>query len=135
MVKLSSQQHMEVIVDNAILKKKLNTFKSDKGTLRDVSSDVVFEVLRAWEHWPGKSADLYRELGLSKMQMVTMIQKAKKLVKSGMLPPDDFKELKVSDGIATTSGPCSGVELVWDNGKLIRFQQVEQLIDFLKKSA
>ncbi len=32
---------MEVIVDNSILKKKLNTFKSDKGTLRDVSSDVV----------------------------------------------------------------------------------------------
>lgn len=126
-------------MDNAILKKKLNTFKSDKGTLRDVSDEVVFEVLKSWENWPGKSADLYRELGLSKMQLVTMIQKAKKLVKNGMAPPDDFKEIKVSESpsnlVSLTSGPCSGVEILWDNGKLIRFQQVEQLIDFLKKVA
>lgn len=126
-------------MDNAILKKKLNTFKSDKGALRDVSDEVVFEVLRSWEHWPGKSSDLYRELGLSKMQMVTMIQKAKKLVKNGMAPPDDFKEIKVSESpsnlVSLTSAPCSGVEILWDNGKLIRFQQVEQLVDFLKKVA
>ncbi len=130
---------MEVIVDNAILKKKLNTFKSEKGFLKDVSSDVVFEVLRSWEHWPGKSSDLCRELGLSKMQMVTMIQKAKKLVKSGMVPPDDFKEIKIQESpsnlMSPQGGPCSGVEILWDNGKLIRFQQVEQLIDFLKKVA
>ncbi len=120
-------------MDNAILKKKLNTFKSDKGTLKDVSPEVVFEVLRAWEHWPGKSSDLYRELGLSKMQMVTMIQKAKKLVKSGLVPPDDFKEVKVADQPFGAQAPCSGIEISWDNGKLIRFQQVELLIDFLKK--
>ena len=77
-------------MDNTVLKKKLNTFKSDKGTLRNVSDEVVFEVLRSWENWPGRASDLYRELGLSKMQMVTMIQKAKRLVKSGMLPVDDF---------------------------------------------
>lgn len=126
-------------MDNAILKKKLNTFKSDKGTLRDVSDEVVFEVLRSWENWPGKSSDLYRELGLSKMQMVTMIQKAKKLVKNGMAPPDEFKEIKVlespSNLVSLASGPCSGVEVLWDGGKLIRFQQVEQLIEFLKKVA
>ena len=126
-------------MDNAILKKKLNTFKSDKGSLKDVSSEVVFEVLRSWEHWPGKSSDLYRELGLSKMQLVTMIQKAKKLVKNGMAPPDDFKEIKVSESPSNLTslqgGPCQGVEILWDNGKLIRFQQVEQLIDFLKKVA
>jgi hypothetical protein len=130
---------MEVIVDNAILKKKLNTFKSDKGTLRDVSDEVVFEVLRTWENWPGKSSDLYPELGLSKMQMVTMIQKAKKMVKNGMSPPDDFKEIKVAESPSNLNslvgGPCQGVEILWDNGKLIRFQQVEQLVDFLKKVA
>jgi hypothetical protein len=130
---------MEVIVDNVILKKKLNTFKSEKGTLRDVSDEVVFEVLRTWENWPGKSSDLYPELGLSKMQMVTMIQKAKKMVKSGMAPPDDFKELKIegspSNITSLHGGPCLGVEIIWDGGKLIRFQQVEQLIDFLKKVA
>lgn len=110
-------------MDNAILKKKLNTFKSYKGTLRDVSDEVVFEVLRSWENWPGKSSDLYRELGLSKMQMVTMIQKAKKLVKTGMAPPDEFKEIKVleslSNLVSLASGPCSGVEVLWNGGKLM----------------
>jgi hypothetical protein len=126
---------MEVFVDNAILKKKLNTFKSDKGTLKDVSPDVVFEVLRSWEHWPGKSSELYRELGLSKMQMVTMIQKAKKLVKSGMVPPDDFKEVRVAEQSAGSQSLCAAIEICWDNGKVIRFQQVDLLIDFLKKVA
>ena len=64
-------------MDHAILKKRLNTFKSAKGVIRRVSNEVVIDVLRAWESWPGKAAELYRELGLSKMQMVVMIQKGK----------------------------------------------------------
>ncbi len=126
-------------MDNSILKKRLNTYKSEKGSLKRVADEVVLEVLRAWENWPGSSSELYRELGLSKMQMVTMIQKAKRLVKNGVVPPDSFKEIKVSESpsnfTSLTSGPCSGVEILWDNGKLIRFQQVEMLIDFLKKVA
>jgi hypothetical protein len=126
---------MEVIVDNAILRKRLSTFKAGKsGVLRQVADDVVLEVLRAWENWPGTSADLFRELGLSKMQMAIMIKKGKSLVKKGMVPPDDFKEVKISEPNLTT-GPCQGIEISWENGKLIRFQQVELLIDFLKKVA
>ena len=120
-------------MDHLVLRKRLNTFKSHKGTLKSVSDEVVLDVLRAWENWPGSAADLYRDLGLSKMQMVTMIQKAKRLVKNGVVPANDFKELKVSE---VGSLPLySGIELAWDNGKLIRFAQVEQLIDFLKKVA
>lgn len=123
-------------MDNAILKKKLNTFKTDKGTLKKVSDEVVLEVLRAWEHWAGPTSELNREIGLSKMQLVTMIQKAKRLVKSGMVPPDDFKEIKVIDGGGSGQlPPCSGIEIAWENGKLIRFNQVDQLVDFLKKVA
>jgi hypothetical protein len=120
----------------AVLKKRLNTFKSDKGVIRNVSSDVVMDVLRAWENWPGKAAELYRDLGLSKMQMVVMIQKAKRLVKSGAIVEGEFKEIAVN----TASGilgapPCNGIELSWEHGKVIRFPHVEQLIDFLKKVA
>ena len=123
-------------MDNAILKKRLNTYKSDKGKLKNVSDEVVLDVLRAWENWPGTSADLYRELGLSKMQMVIMIKKGKNLVKGGVVMESEFKE------IATNAHPESfsqtreyNVELTWDNGKVIRFAHVEQLIDFLKKVA
>lgn len=122
-------------MDNSILKKRLNTFKSgDSGRLSKVSDEVVIDVLRAWENWPGTATDLYRDLGLSKMQMVTMIQKAKRLVKSGVVPPEsDFKEVKIEP-----SGPASsrcGIELSWDKGKVIRFSEVAQLVDFLKKVA
>lgn len=124
---------------NAVLKKRLNTFKSDKGVLCKVSNDVVMEVLRAWENWPGKVCDLYRELGLSKMQLVTMIQKAKRLVKSGAVTESEFKEIGQVSGSMSPStngpGPCVAIELSWSEGKIIRFPHVEQLVDFLKKAA
>jgi hypothetical protein len=127
----------EEIMDNAILKKRLNTYKSDKGVLKQVADDVVIDVLRAWENWPGKVNELYRDLGLSKMQLVTMIQKAKRLVKSGVVVPSEFKEIKIESSASSGlgGGPCQGIELGWENGKVIRFVQVEQLVDFLKKVA
>ena len=124
-------------MDHNVLKKKLNTFKSSKGTLRQVGNDVVIEVLRAWEHWPGSAADLYRELGLSKMQLVTMIQKAKRLVKSGTVIEPEFTEVKLdvpgTQGLQSPAALC--IEVAWGQDKLIRFCQVEQLIEFLKKAA
>lgn len=121
-------------MDNAILKKRLNTYKSAKGTLKDVSNEVVFEVLRAWENWPGTAAELYRELGLSKMQMVTMIQKAKRLVKSGAVMESEFKEIAVAGGVPQ-GVPCQGIELQWAEGKIIRFPSIDPLLEFLKKAA
>jgi hypothetical protein len=121
-------------MDSSVLRKKLNTFKSGKGSLRQVSNAVVLEVLRAWENWPGTSADLYRELGLSKMQLVTMIQKAKRLVKKGTVIETDFSEIKLEQH-EVPSSPSNHIELVWDQGKLIRFSRVEQLVEFLKKVA
>ncbi len=121
-------------MDNSVIRKRLSTFKAGKsGVLRQVADDVVLDVLRAWENWPGTSADLYRDLGLSKMQMAIMIKKGKQLVKKGMVPPDEFKEVKIAD--SSSLPPCSGIEVAWGENKLIRFSQVEQLIDFLKKSA
>lgn len=121
-------------MDNSILRKRLSTFKAGKkGVIRQVADDVVLDVLRAWENWPGTSVDLYREIGLTKMQLAIMIKKGKQLIKKGMVPTEDFKEIKLAD--ASPLSPCSGIEVAWDNGKLIRFGQVEQLIDFLKKVA
>jgi hypothetical protein len=121
-------------MDNSILKKRLNTYKSSKGSLKDVSHEVVFEVLRAWENWPGKAVELYRELGLSKMQMVTMIQKAKRLVKSGAVMESEFKEIAVAGGVPH-GGPCQGIELGLSDGRVIRFPSVDPLLEFLKKAA
>lgn len=124
-------------MDHSVLKKRLNTYKTSKGTLSKVGDEVVMEVLRALENWSGTSANLYRELGLSKMQLVTMIQKAKRLVKSGAVFDSEFKEIKIEpdSGRIVETGPCSGVEIIWNNDKVIRFSQVDLLVDFLKKAA
>ena len=120
-------------MNNAILKKRLNTFKTDQGKLLRVSDEVVIEVLRAWENWPGSASDLYRELGLSKMQLVILIKKAKRLVKSGVVTESEFKEVQVAQTSASASQGVGGIELLWEGGKLIRFSQVDQLIDFLRR--
>ena len=91
----------------------------------------MMDVLRAWEQWQGSTADLYRELGLSKMQLVVMIKKGKRLVKSGMAGGGDFKEVKV---IAETTGAHDKIELIWDNGRTIRFSVVSQLLEFLDRA-
>ena len=118
-------------METAILKKRLNTYKSGKGNLSKVDDEVVMEVLRSWEQWHGSTKDLYRELGLSKMQLVTMIQKAKKLVKNGAVTSGNFKEIKVNPPTADTGDK---IELVWDNGRQIRFSAVSQLLEFLKQA-
>ena len=123
-------------MDNAILKKQLSTFKSNKGSLVRVSNDVLFEVIRAWEQWNGKSGDLSRELGIDIKQLVFLIKKAKQLKREGVFPEEGFKEIKIAPtaGVGFSEGPC-GIEIIWDQGKVIRFAQVEQLVDFLKKVA
>ena len=120
-------------MDNAILKKRLSTFKSSKGSLVRVSEEVLFDVIRVWEQWNGKSSDLARELGIDIKQLVFLIKKAKQLKREGVFPEENFKEIKV-DGTSSAGGLC-GIELTWDNGKVIRFAQVEMLVDFLKKVA
>lgn len=123
-------------MDNSILKKRLITYKNSSGKLKDVSDEVIIEVLRAWESWPGATCDLYRDLGLSKMQMVTLIKKGKKLIKNGVVTESEFKEVKVEGGSSRSSRGCQDpITLKWDKGKVIRFCQVDQLVDFLKKAA
>lgn len=123
-------------METVVIRKRLNTFKSGKGVIRNVSNDVAMEVLRGWESWPGKACEYYREIGLSKMQLVTMIQKAKRLVKSGAVTESEFKELSVPAGGAGSVGfGGAGMELQLGGSRAIRFVQVDHLVEFLKKTS
>lgn len=123
-------------MDNTILKKKLSTFRSPKGNLVSVPPEVLYELLKAWESWPGTTKEFYQSIGMTKQQAARILGKAKQLSREGGFPAEEFKEIKF-DGIISGGGssPCSGIELTWEQGKLIRFPQVEQLIEFLKKAA
>jgi hypothetical protein len=125
-------------VDNVTLKKKLSTYLSSKGQLRNLNEDILYEVLVAWENWTGPSAEFYRSLGFSYKQLAGLIGKAKKLKREGYYGSGEFKAVKIEaqiDASATPTDPCRGVEVVWGNGRILRFAEVDMLLDFLKKSA
>ncbi len=123
-------------MDNVSLKKKLSSYVTDKGYLKNVSEDVLYEVLIAWENWTGASKEFYRSLGFSQRQMASIIGKAKKLKRDGHYGEGEFKQLSLEGSTdLMTGGLGSPIELVWTNGRVIRFAQVDHLVEFLKKSA
>lgn len=120
-----------------ILKKKISTFRGEGGRVRITDDSLMMEILQAWEQWTAPAEGFYRAIGVSQTGMASIIGRAKKLRREGF-PTDGFKEIRVADGVQLSAGtlpPCSGIELCMEGGKLIRFQQVDQLIDFLKKAA
>lgn len=121
-------------MDLEVLKKKISTFRGEGGRVKITSDELLIEILLAWEQWTGPAQGFYSAIGVSSNGMGSIIGRAKRLKREGF-PMDSFKEIKIAGPEPATLGPCSGIELAWDNGKLIRFQQVEQLIDFLKKVA
>lgn len=125
-------------MDLEVLKKKISTFRGDGGRVRITDDHLLLEILFEWEKWIGPSDGFYKAIGVSQNGMASIIGRAKKLRREGF-PVQEFKEIKVSESASSLSslvaGPCQGIEILWDSSKLIRFQQVEQLVDFLKKVA
>lgn len=126
-------------MDLEILKKRISSYRTPKGKLTRVPDELLIDILMAWEQWTGPGSGFYSALGADHRKMAGMIGRAKKLKREGHFPEEVFKEIKLQESPSNlnslVSGPCQGVEILWDNGKLIRFQQVEQLVDFLKRVA
>jgi len=121
-----------------IIKKKISTYRGEGGRLTKVSDELLMEILTAWESWSGPASGFYAGIGVDHRKMASLMGKAKKLKREGRFPVSEFKEVtsEVLGSQAFPQGGCSnGIELCWDQGKLIRFSQVEQLVDFLKKVA
>lgn len=123
-------------MDLEILNKKISSFRGEGGRVRNVSDDLLHEILVAWEQWTGPAKGFYTALGVSQKGIASIIGKAKKLRRDGF-PREDFKEIQIQGAVQDTqySETYQGIEIVWDKGKVIRFPQVDQLIDFLKKVA
>ena len=127
-------------MDAETLKKKLSSFKTPGGHLKNVSDELLLEILKAWEEWQGSATKFYASIGTTYKQFASHLGKAKKLKREGH-GAAGFEEIVAAEfgpieGVtpAPTLGSCN-IELVWDGGKLIRFAKVETLVDFLKKAA
>jgi hypothetical protein len=125
------------MLDLTTLKKKLSSYKSDKGYLKNVADDVLYDVLIAWENWTGPAADFYRGLGFTYKQMAGLIGKAKRMKREGNFGSGDFKQIHVEPlpTIESPLPPCAGIEVVWSGDKIIRFHELDKLLEFLKKVA
>jgi len=123
-------------MDIEVLRKKISTFRGEGGRVRITDDSLYMEILYAWEQWKGPIKEFYSSLGVSKTGMAAVIGKAKKMRREGHFPVQEFKEVKIDESLtSSTHLPCSGIELVWTDGKLIRFPKVEILLEFLKKAA
>ncbi len=125
-------------MDNVTLKKKLSTYMSSKGYLKNVPEEVLYELLIAWENWTGTSKEFYASLGFTQTQMASLIGKAKKYKREGYFVESEFKQVKIEPEFPNEINPnltCSAAEIVMSDGKIIRFAQIDYLLDFLKKSA
>jgi len=122
-------------MDIEVLKKKISTYRGEGGRVRITDDQLLMEILQAWEQWTGPGKEFYRVIGVSQTGMASVIGKAKKLRREGHFPAEEFKEIKVEAPAAGLMAPCLGIELCWSEGRIIRFPQVDQLLEFLKKAA
>jgi hypothetical protein len=122
-------------MDSTTLQKKLSTYVSEKGQLRNVSEELLFEILSAWENWAGTAKSFYKEIGFSQRQMACIIGKAKKLKRKGYFGDAGFKEVQPPQELTAHSSGGHLIEVTLKDGKLIRFPHVDQLLEFMKKAS
>ncbi len=126
-------------MDFTILKKKISSYRTEKGSLTKVPDELAMEILYCWEQWNGPASGFYQAIGINHVKMAGLMGRAKKLKREGF-GVSEFKEIQVETGTNTTGNtmslaPCSGAEVVWNDGRVIRFSQVDLLLEFLKKAA
>jgi len=123
-------------MDLTVLSKKISSYRTPKGRITNLPDELLGEILHAWEQWTGAPANFYKALGADHRKMGSLMGRAKKLKRDGVFDGLEFTEVEIEESsIIPMTSNCNGAEILWDNGKIIRFNDVNLLIDFLKKAA
>ncbi len=124
-------------MDLTVLSKKISSYRTPKGRVTNIPNEVLGEILHAWEQWTGSARGFYSAIGVNQKKMAKIMGKAKQLKRDGAFDGLNFTEvlLDQESGQVMELPPCSGVELVWEGGRIIRLSRVDMLLDFLKKAA
>jgi hypothetical protein len=120
-------------MDFEIMKKKMDAYRSPKGSFKNVKGDLLVELLRMWESHTGSSSDMARKLGMKVKQLGRLVSTARRIAVNSDVVDATFHELKMQE--APEIIPTNGIEVMWGQGKLIRFPSVDTLMDFLKKAS
>jgi len=124
-------------MDLTVLSKKISSYRTNSGKITNLPNELLAEILHAWEQWSGPAQGFYKALGVDYRKFGSIMGKAKQLKRDGAFDGLNFTEITLDQetGQVMELAPCSGVELVWEGGRIIRFSRVEMLLDFLKKAA
>ena len=117
-----------------ILKKKLSTYRTPKGQLRNLPQEIMIEFMDMWEHSQGKSSQLAKELGITSKQLGNLIRYGKAAKRNQQASGFSQVSLDLPQGGAVVARASGMIEFVWED-RIIRFPEVDLLIDFLKKAA
>ena len=79
-------------MDIEVLKKKISSFKTKGGYLKNISDDLLMEILDAWECWEGLSRSFYTAIGTDYRKMASLMGRAKRLKQEGYIS-SEFKEI------------------------------------------
>jgi hypothetical protein len=130
-------------MDLTVLKKKLSVFRNQDGLLKNISDELLYELLASWEAWDGSSKEFYSALGTTASKMAPVIGRAKRYKREGRFGSSEFKEVVV-EGQEEGGGPgtgstarssCCAIEYVWPDGRIVRFSDLGNFLEFIKKSA
>jgi hypothetical protein len=125
-------------MDLSVLKKKLSVYRDQGGSVKNVSDELLHDLLVGWESWDGSPKDFYSALGTNGRQMAVVIGKAKRYKREGRFGDREFREAVVEEPGETASGhvPLGKVlEFVWPDGRLVGFGDLDSLVEFIRRTA
>jgi hypothetical protein len=121
-------------MDFEVMRKKLDAYKTPGGSYKNIKSELLVELLRVWEEHTGSSTELARQLGMKPNQLARQIREARKAaVRSDAIDPA-FQALQISESL---EGGSTGtvIEMSWGGDKIVKFPNVDCLVEFLRKAA
>lgn len=133
-------------MDLMILKKKIDGYRTANGSIKNVAPELLLELRQTWEHFTGTVEEFRSELGVKAGTLRNLLVESKKL--NHVIASAGAVGLVSAEGGVNGGTPDesqlmqsgqsadNALELVFDHGtKVIRFPNVDSLVDFLRKSA
>lgn len=130
-----------------LLKKKIDGYRDSAGSIKNVPPELLLELRQTWEHYTGSPDQFRSELGVRAGTLRNLLKESKKLnhviasvgavglAVEGMGEGGILEQQTHSDTNGGF-GPGSVLELTFDHGsKVIRFPNVDLLIEFMRRSA
>ncbi len=121
-------------MDFEVMKKKLNAYKTPGGSYKNIKGELLVELLRVWEEHTGPSTELAKHLGMKPNQLTRQIREARKAAARSEAIDSTFQEIQIPG--SSVGGPVgTGIEMSWGGDKVVKFPNVDCLVEFLRKAA